>query len=85
MITFEYVIKDENGLHARPAGSLVKLAKEFSSEIEISKGGKKESAKKLMMLMGMGISKGDCITVTVSGRDEKSAAESIKSYLCENL
>ena len=33
-----YIIKDEVGIHARPAGLLVKKASEFSSEISIEKG-----------------------------------------------
>ena len=35
MKSFEYIIKDETGLHARPAGLLVKKASEFISELQI--------------------------------------------------
>ncbi|NBH36254.1 HPr family phosphocarrier protein [Clostridiaceae bacterium] len=55
MKTFEYVIKDELGIHARPAGSLVKEAKQFMSKITIQKGDKVVKASKLMALMGMGV------------------------------
>lgn len=50
MKTFNYTIKDEVGIHARPAGQLAKLAKEFSSTVTIEKDGKSVNATKLMML-----------------------------------
>ena len=40
MKSFEYTIKDELGIHARPAGMLVKEAKNFASECTITKDGK---------------------------------------------
>ena len=55
MKTFNYVITDEVGIHARPAGMLVKEAKKYASDIMINKAGKKADAKKLMMLMTLGV------------------------------
>ena len=55
MREFTYVIKDPVGLHARPAGLLVKKAGEFTSRITIESGGKSAEAKKLIMLMGLEI------------------------------
>ena len=40
MKTFDYTVKDELGIHARPAGLLVKEAKNFTSKITIKKGEK---------------------------------------------
>ena len=85
MITFSYTIKDDIGIHARPAGMLAKLAKEFKSEITIKREGKTVNAAKLMMLMGLGVKCGDIITVTVSGEDEKEAAEAIEDFLKTKL
>ena len=85
MKTFNYTIKDEIGLHARPAGLLAKKAKEFSSEITVEKGGKSVSATKLMMLMGLGIKHGDTVTVTINGADEDKAAEAMATFFSENL
>ena len=48
MQTFKYVIKDELGIHARPAGLLVKEAKNFNSTITLESNGKKGAAKGLM-------------------------------------
>ena len=85
MKIFEYTIKDELGIHARPAGMLAKTAKEFDSEITITKGEKTVGAAKLMALMGLGVKCGDTITVTVNGGDEETAFEGIKTFLENNL
>ena len=55
MKTFEYTIKDELGIHARPAGMLVKEAKNFASECTITKDGKTKKLTQLMMLMSLGV------------------------------
>ncbi len=85
MKEFKYVITDEVGIHARPAGLLVKKAKEFTSTITISKGDKSAKATALMKLMGMGVKKGDEVTVQVEGDDEEAAAAAIEAFLKENL
>ena len=59
MKSFVYTIKDEIGIHARPAGLLAKKAKEFESEITVEKDGKRVVATKLMALMGMGVKCGE--------------------------
>ena len=79
------MITDEVGIHARPAGLLVKKAKEFTSTITISKDDKSAKATALMKLMGMGIKKGDEVTVQVEGDDEEAAAAAIEAFLKENL
>ena len=85
MKTFSYTIKDEIGLHARPAGLLVKAAKQFSSEITIEKDGKTAGAQKLMMLMGLGIKQGDTIIITINGGDEEKSFNIMKEFFEENL
>ena len=85
MKEFKYVITDEVGIHARPAGLLVKEAKQFTSTIMISKGDKSAKATALIKLMGMGVKKGDEITVTVEGDDEDAAAAAIEAFLKANM
>ncbi len=85
MKTFEYTIKDELGIHARPAGLLAKTAKNYESEITITKGEKSVVCTKLMALMGLGVKCGDTITVTVNGADEDAAEAGIKEFLEANL
>ncbi len=85
MKTFEYTIKDETGIHARPAGMLVKKAKEFESVITLGSGEKTAVATKLMALMGMGVKCGDTLKVTVEGADEDKAAAEMETFFKENL
>ncbi len=85
MKEFTYVITDKEGIHARPAGELVKLAKEYTSSVSIIKDGKKADAKKVFGLMGLGVKNGMEITVQVEGDDEEAACEGIKTFLENNL
>ena len=85
MKTFEYTIKDELGIHARPAGLLVKEAKKFESECTITKDGKTKKLIQLMMLMSLGVKQGDTVTVSVDGADEDAAVASLKEFFENNL
>jgi phosphocarrier protein len=85
MKEFKYVITDEVGIHARPAGLLVKEAKKYTSEIIIAKGDKSAKATALMKLMGMGVVKGDEVTITVEGEDEDAAAAAIEAFMKANF
>lgn len=85
MKLFNYVITDEVGIHARPAGMLVKEAKKYESSVAIVKGEKKADVKKLMLLMSLGVKCGETITVEVEGVDEETAAASLEIFFKENL
>lgn len=85
MQKFTYVVKDELGIHARPAGLLVKEAKNFASTITLEANGKKGAAKGLMGVMGMAVKQGMEVTVTVEGDDEVAAVAAMKSFFEKNL
>ena len=85
MKTFAYTIKDEVGIHARPACLLAKKAKEYESTITLEKGGKTAVATKLMAIMGMGVKCGDTVSVTVEGADEEKAAAEMEAFFNANL
>jgi len=85
MKQFDYTITDPVGIHARPAGVLVKAAKSFQSTCKITKGDKTVDMRKLIALMGMGIKCGDTVTVAVEGTDEDVAFETIENFFKENL
>ena len=85
MRSFEYTITDEVGIHARPAGILVKEAKSYDSVIKVTKDGKSAEAKKLMALMGLGVKKGDTVTVSVVGGDEDAVAAKMEEFFKNNL
>ena len=86
MKSFEYVITDPVGIHARPAGVLVKEVKSLAgSVITITKGAKTVNALKLMALMQMGIKQGDTVTVSIEGGDEEAACAKLEEFFKANL
>ncbi len=85
MVKFNYVIKDELGLHARPAGLLVKEVKNYQSTITIEKNGKSADASRLIAVMGLGAKCGDTLQISVNGADEASAAKALEAFLKANL
>ena len=85
MKEFQYTVKDACGIHARPAGLLVKVAKGFASTATLEKDGKSCDMRKLMAVMGMGIRQGETITVTAEGEDEAAAIEAVEKFLTENV
>ncbi len=85
MKEFSYVLKDENGIHARPAGAFVKEASKFSSDIVIKNGEKQADGKRLFALMGLAAKKGDEIKVEVQGDDEETAAQALENFLSTNM
>jgi len=85
MKTMNYTVSDKLGLHARPAGLLVKLAKEFESRIELVKGDNAVDATKLFAVMGMNVKCGETVTVNVNGSDEEIAFAKIEKFFAENL
>ena len=85
MVSFTYTIKDELGIHARPAGMLAKEAMKWKSVITLDNGTKKADAKRLMAVMSMGVKKDHVITVTVEGEDEADCAAAAQKFFEENL
>ena len=85
LIEFDYTIQEAVGIHARPAGLLVKEVKKYKSTVTVIKGDKSSNALKLMALMGMGVKCGDTVTVTVEGEDEDTAAPALEAFFKEHL
>jgi len=85
MKEFKYVITDELGIHARPAGLLVKEVAKFQSDIKIKKGEKEADAKRIFGIMGLAAKKGDEIVLTADGADEADAIAAIEEFLKANL
>lgn len=85
MKSFSYVITDPDGIHARPAGQLVKTAGKFQCNITIEKDGKEADAKRIFGIMGLAAKKGHEIIIKANGSDEDEAIEKLKSFLIENM
>jgi phosphotransferase system HPr (HPr) family protein len=85
MQKFEYKVKDPDGLHARPAGLLVKCAQACSSNVNISKGGKSADAKRLFAVMGLNVKQNDEVTFSVEGQDERTDSAKLKAFCETNI
>lgn len=85
MEKFTYIITDPVGIHARPAGLLVKTAGKFEAAGTLETGGKAASLKSIIALMSLGVKKDAEVTVTFNGNDEKEAAAALKKVLEDNL
>ena len=85
MKKFEYTIKDEMGIHARPAGMLAKEGKKDETKITITKEGRTVEASKLMALMSLAVKCGQTVEVQIEGSDEEAAYEGMKSFFEANL
>ena len=85
MKEFKYVITDEVGIHARPAGLLVKEAKALASKITMEANGKSADITKLMAVMQLGVKKGTEVVIKAEGDDEDSAIAKIEEFMKANL
>lgn len=85
MTEIKYVITDEIGLHARPAGLLVKAITGFDCDVTIKKGTMESNAKSIIGIMALGIKNGEEVTFIIDGSDEAEASEKLGIFLNENL
>jgi len=85
MKEFSYTITDPVGIHARPAGLLVKTAKQFKSDIKLIKGTKTADLKKIFAVMTLGVKQGDSVKVSAEGIDEDIAINAVAEILRSNL
>lgn len=87
MKKINYTVTAEAGIHARPAGLLVKKAASFKSDIKIlhEQRGSEADLKRLMAVMALGVKKGDSIVLSVEGEDEEEATNALEAFLKENF
>lgn len=88
VLTAEYVIRNEHGLHARPGTALVNVIKQFSSEITVTNldgSGKPANGRSLMKVVALGVKKGHHLRFTASGEDAELALKTIGEAIAEGL
>lgn len=86
MKTFDYTIKNPEGVHARPAGALIKECSTFQCQIELSAKGQTISVKSgIFALMSLGLRYGDTVSLKFNGSDEEQALEKISALISEIL
>ncbi|HHU92657.1 MAG TPA: HPr family phosphocarrier protein [Halanaerobiaceae bacterium] len=75
MIEREITIRNQTGLHARPAAMFVEAADRFDSEVELIFDGITVNAKSIIGVLSLGIGNGDTAILRISGSDEEEAME----------
>lgn len=75
----EIEVKNETGLHARPASMFVNLAGTFKSKIELQRLGGEDlyNAKSIIMLLSLGLEQGEKAILSAEGEDEKQAVDAL--------
>ncbi|MEF3280287.1 MAG: HPr family phosphocarrier protein [Elusimicrobiota bacterium] len=79
MIKKEIIVKNEQGLHAKPCGMISNVAMKFSSEIKIVRDGYEVNAKSVMGLLTLAASKGSSVIIVADGPDEKDAINELEA------
>lgn len=74
-------ILNQQGLHARPASIFAKTASKFKSTVSIVHGSGTINAKSIIIIMSLGLKKGDEIKIITEGVDEKEAMEALVSLI----
>ena len=82
---FNIVIKDPLGIHARPAGVIVKEISKYESEVKIELNDKVADGKRIFAVMGLGAKCGDTLKIVVDGSDEDQAVTELKAFFEKNL
>ena len=78
MISKNLTILNKLGLHARAAAKLVALSNNFKSEIILVKDNKSADARSIMKLLMLSASKGSVLDVSITGKDQEEAMDSIE-------
>ena len=85
MIAKEYLILAPEGMHARPATAMVKLAKQFQAVVQLKKGEKTVKLNSLLNILGLGIKGGETVVLEFEGAEESGAAGAFDVFFANNL
>ena len=85
MASFDYVIKDVHGIHARPATDLFKLITGRDCTVKVAKGDKEVLFKGVMGIMSLGAKQGDTVKFTFEGGEADALCEEVKAFMEANL
>lgn len=73
------IVRNVQGLHARPADMLVRMANQFESTILIGRGGEFVDCKSILSLLTLGAAEGTELSLSAEGDDAKTALDSIEA------
>ena len=81
LIEKRLVIKNEQGLHARPAALFVQIANKYESDVVVKKGRHEVNGKSIMGIMTLAAEKGTAIRLKINGPDAKEAMEELERVI----
>lgn len=81
LIEKKLIIKNKQGLHARPAALFVQIANKYESEVTVKKGKEEVNGKSIMGLMTLAAEKGTSINLKIDGPDAKEAMQELKQII----
>ena len=81
LIERSFILKDEMGLHARPAAMLMVRMLRVSSSVEIICGDRRADGKDVMSIMAMNTTAGDEVIFRIDGPDEEAAMKEVEAVL----
>ncbi|HAZ09672.1 MAG: hypothetical protein A2047_03425 [Omnitrophica bacterium GWA2_41_15] len=81
LIEKKITIKNEQGLHARPAAIFVQIANKYESDIAVKKGRQEVNGKSIMGLLTLAAEKGAKLHIKVNGPDAKEAIEELEKII----
>ncbi len=81
LIEKKIVVKNKQGLHARPAALFVQIANKYESEVMVRKGKDEVNGKSIMGLMTLAAERGSQIHLKINGPDAKEAAEELEKII----
>ncbi|WP_027339885.1 HPr family phosphocarrier protein [Halonatronum saccharophilum] len=70
-------IKNQSGIHARPASMIVQEANKYGAEVKIVKDGSEVNAKSIMGIMSLGVSQSTEVTIKAEGADADAAVDAL--------
>jgi phosphocarrier protein HPr len=85
MITKDYIITAPQGLHARPATTLIKLARNYKSAISLKRGEKTILLNSMLNIISLNIKLGEIVSIRIEGEDEFEALANIDQFFTQEL
>jgi len=88
VLSAEFVVRNEHGLHARPGTMLGNTIKQFDSEITVTNldgSGKPANGRSLMKVVALGVKKGHRLRFTAQGADAEQALKAVGDAIAAGL
>jgi phosphotransferase system HPr (HPr) family protein len=79
------VLRNNRGLHSRPAGAFVRVANEFNSDITLTHRGKQANGKSILSVMALEAGPGALISIHAAGHDSQAAVDALRNLVLARL